>query len=71
MLTGWGIEQSRIIPMMGSDSTCVDGINIHAIPAAHEELDINEDGAWYLGYVVEFEGSTVLQWATVGPIRVA
>ena len=51
MLTGWGIEQSRIIPMMGSDSTCVDGINIHAIPAAHEELDINEDGGAGLGHI--------------------
>ena len=67
MLTGWGIEQSRIIPMMGSDSTCVDGINIHAIPAAHEELDINEDGAWYLGYVVDFEGSIVLHMGDSRP----
>ena len=68
MLTGWGIEQSRIIPMMGSDSTCVDGINIHAIPAAHEELDINEDGAWYLGYVVDLKVRLYCIWVTVGPI---
>ena len=52
---------------MGSDSTTVDGIEIHAIPAAHEELDITEDGAWYLGYVLKFNKSTVLHMGDSRP----
>jgi L-ascorbate metabolism protein UlaG (beta-lactamase superfamily) len=67
LLTQWGISEDRIIPMMGSDSTCVEGIEIHAIPAAHEELDINEDGAWYLGYVLNYGGSTVLHMGDSRP----
>ena len=67
MLTGWGIDLNRIIPMMGSDSTMIDDIEIYAIPAAHEELDINENGAWYLGYVVHFNQSTVLHMGDSRP----
>ena len=67
ILTGWGISKDRIIPMMGSDSATVEGIEIHAIPAAHEELDINEDGAWYLGYVLKFDDSTVLHMGDSRP----
>ena len=67
ILTGWGISKDRIIPMMGSDSVTVEGIEIHAIPAAHEELDINEDGAWYLGYVLKFDDSTVLHMGDSRP----
>ena len=67
LLTEWGIESSRIITMRGSDSITVDGIEIHAIPAAHEELDINEDGALYLSYVVKFEKSTILHMGDSRP----
>ena len=67
LLTEWGIEPSRIITMRGSDSTTVDGIEIHAIPAAHEVLDINEDGALYLSYVVNFEQSTILHMGDSRP----
>ena len=67
LLTEWDISEDRIIPMMGSDSTTVDGIEIHAVPAAHEELDITEDGAWYLGYVLKFNESTVLHMGDSRP----
>ena len=67
LLTEWNISEDRIIPMMGSDSTTVDGIEIHAVPAAHEELDITEDGAWYLGYVLKFNESTVLHMGDSRP----
>lgn len=67
MLTGWGISVDRIIPMMGSDSTTVGGLQIHAIPAAHEELDITEDGAWYLGYVLNYKDSIVLHMGDSRP----
>ena len=67
MLLGWGIDASRIITMKGLDSTTVDGISIHAIPAAHEELDINEDGAWYLGYAISNGHSTVLHMGDSRP----
>ena len=67
LLTEWDIPEDRIIPMRGSDSTTVDGIEIHAVPAAHEELDITEDGAWYLGYVLKFNGSTVLHMGDSRP----
>ena len=63
----WNISEDRIIPMMGSDSITVDGIEIHAIPAAHEELDINEDGAWYLGYVLNYNDSVVLHMGDSRP----
>ena len=67
MLTSWGISENRIIPMMGSDSTKIGNIEIHAVPAAHEELDITEDGAWYLGYVVRYADSTVLHMGDSRP----
>ena len=67
LLTDWGIPRDRIVPMMGLDSTTIDGIQIHAIPAAHEELDITEDGAWYLGYVLKYDDSTVLHMGDSRP----
>jgi L-ascorbate 6-phosphate lactonase len=67
ILTGWGISEERIIPMMGSDSITIDQLQIHAIPAAHEELDITEEGAWYLGYVLNFDNSIVLHMGDSRP----
>jgi len=67
LFTGWGISEDRIIPMLGSDSIQIDGIEIHAIPAAHEELDITEDGAWYLGYAIEFSEKSVLHMGDSRP----
>ena len=67
LLTGWGISEHRLIPMMGSDSIQIDDIEIHAIPAAHEELDITPDGAWYLGYVMKYDDSIVLHMGDSRP----
>lgn len=67
LLTGWGIDADRLIPMKGADSVEVDAMRIHAIPAAHEELDVNEDGAWYLGYTVSHGGRTVLHMGDSRP----
>jgi L-ascorbate 6-phosphate lactonase len=67
LLTGWGISADRIITMKGLDSTVVDEMTIHAVPAAHEALDVNEDGAWYLGYVLQYDDSTVLHMGDSRP----
>lgn len=67
LFTGWGISADRIFPMKGSDSLSIGEITIHAVPAAHEELDITDEGAWYLGYVVQYNDSTVLHMGDSRP----
>lgn len=67
MFTGWGISADRIFAMKGSDSLSIGEITIHAVPAAHEELDITDEGAWYLGYVVQYNDSTVLHMGDSRP----
>lgn len=49
-----GVPKDRIVTAWGDDTLYpIDGIRIHAVPAAHEELDVNEDGSAFLGYVIE------------------
>jgi L-ascorbate metabolism protein UlaG (beta-lactamase superfamily) len=67
LFTGWGISADRIFAMKGSDSLSIGEITIHAVPAAHEELDITDEGAWYLGYVVQYNDSTVLHMGDSRP----
>lgn len=52
-----GIEHEQIIAMEAGDLHAQSGCLIRAIPSAHEELDIDEDGRHlYFGYVVEVDG---------------
>ena len=83
------IDQLKIVAELprGLDAgqfTTVAGFNIHAVPAAHEELDRDQNGRYrFLGYVVQFggrfvyhSGDTVLykgmiEWLRRWPIDVA
>ena len=57
LLVEWGIEPNRIIPTNGHRTDSVGGLRFKAIPAAHMELDFDEDGnSWYVGYVIECDG---------------
>jgi len=67
LLLNWEIPLSRIVTMKGSDSVDIGDIKVHAIPAAHEDLDITEDGAWYLGYTISFGSKTVLHMGDSRP----
>jgi L-ascorbate metabolism protein UlaG (beta-lactamase superfamily) len=64
--------------------TSVAGFKIHAVPAAHEELEKDSNGLQkFLGYVVEFDGGTIyhsgdtvlyegmVEWLRRWPIDVA
>ncbi len=53
-----GLPGDRVVPLRGDDSAAFAGAQIHAIPAAHEELDVSPDlGFPYQGYAI-----------TVGPL---
>jgi len=59
-LTGIGVENSRIIPAHSEKETLLDGLSFTAIPAAHYELNLDENGdAPAVGYVVRFGDLTV------------
>ena len=48
------------VGMTAGDSATINGFTFHAVPAAHNELDTDEEGRnKYLGYVVEFGDFTV------------
>lgn len=49
-----GVPQERMLVARGDDVLePLDGIRIHAIPSAHEELDITDEGSAFLGYVID------------------
>ncbi|MDP7001725.1 MAG: MBL fold metallo-hydrolase [Candidatus Poseidoniaceae archaeon] len=59
-LTDWGIDVERIIPTNGHRTQSIGGLTFKAIPAAHMELDFDEEGdSWYVGYVIECDGVTI------------
>ena len=48
------------IGLTGGTSTTINGVTFHAVPAAHNELDTDNEGRnRYLGYVVQFGDFTV------------
>jgi len=59
------IDQLKIVAELprgldGGQFTTVAGFRIHAVPAAHEQLDRDENGRHkFLGYVVEFDGAFI------------
>ena len=55
-----GIEPQRLIPITDGDSLELDGFRLHAVPAAHNLVDRDEQGRCrYLGYVAQFGPYTV------------
>jgi len=55
-----GIEPQRLIPITDGDSLELDGLRLHAVPAAHNLVDRDEQGRCrYLGYVAQFGPYTV------------
>jgi L-ascorbate metabolism protein UlaG (beta-lactamase superfamily) len=55
-----GQPASTLTVLDAAESTSVKGFQLHAVPAAHEQLDRNEQGQFrYVGYVVEFGPWTV------------
>lgn len=57
LLIGWGIAAERIISSNGHRQQSIGPLSFKAIPAAHMELDFDEDGAsWYVGYVLQCDG---------------
>jgi len=60
ILVEWGISAERIIPTNGHRTQSVGQLTFKAVPAAHMELDFNEDGdSWYVGYVINCDGVTL------------
>ncbi len=71
MLVEMGIDEERLIGMWGDDMIEDEdpdlGHAIAAIPAAHEDLDVDEDGFLYLGYMIESAGVTLFHMGDSRP----
>lgn len=54
-----GLDPGRIIPINAGETVePAPGIRVSAVPAAHEELEINADGEYFsLGYVINLNGN--------------
>ena len=51
-----GVPADRILAAQaGERIDAARGVVVHAVHAAHEKLDVNEDGSRFLGYVVDIE----------------
>ncbi len=54
---GMGIEHEQMIAMESGDLHAQNGFLVRAIPSAHEQLDMDDDGRHlYFGYVIEVDG---------------
>jgi len=59
-MQGFGIEDERVHTMKGDDELRLKEINIHAVPAKHEEFDKDpQKGYPYLSYVIKIDGISV------------
>ena len=59
-MRGFGIEDERIHTMKGDDELSLKEIQIHAVPAKHEEFDKHpQKGYPYLSYVIKIDGISV------------
>ncbi len=72
MVLDWGVPDHQLISMYGDDEIVLiapDGsaLFIHAIPAAHEEFDVNDDGSLYLGFLISNGETTVLHMGDSQP----
>ena len=63
-----GVAASRLTCLRGDDKTEHNGVTIHAVPAAHMELDHSEQhGFRYLGYVLQGNGVTIYHTGDTQP----
>lgn len=61
IMLGFGISEERIITLKGNDCTNFKDINIHAIPAKHEQFNEDlEKGYPFLSYVIQYHFVTLL-----------
>lgn len=56
-----GVPRQRLVPVNAGESReLLDGVQLTVVPAAHEELTVDEDGCYrHLGYVLTIGGTTV------------
>ncbi|NDJ60789.1 MAG: MBL fold metallo-hydrolase [Chloroflexi bacterium] len=55
-----GLDPAHLIPTRGAETLTLDGLTVHAVPAAHPALDHDAaNGYPFLGYVFELDGVTV------------
>jgi L-ascorbate metabolism protein UlaG (beta-lactamase superfamily) len=65
-----GIPADHVVGMSGDDSELVSGIRIDAVPAAHEELEVDGEGSHrFLGYVLELGGVRLYHSGDCVPYR--
>ena len=69
MVIEMGIPRGRIHSMHGNDSGQLNGgLTFFAVPAAHEELDVDERGAHtYLGFMIRCDGTTIFHMGDSRP----
>ena len=69
MIIEMGIPRGRIHSMHGNDSGQLSkGLSFFSIPAAHEELDVDDRGAHtYLGFLIRCDGTTVFHMGDSRP----
>lgn len=70
LMQTFGIDAERIHTLRGDDSLVVKGVEVHSVPAKHEELD--EDplkGYPYLSYIIKLEGHTLLHCGDTIPYQ--
>lgn len=54
-LKDYGVEKDRIIPAFADKEIVLDGIKVMPVPAAHEQLNIDQNGNYCeLGFLLEF-----------------
>ncbi|MBN2316740.1 MAG: MBL fold metallo-hydrolase [Sedimentisphaerales bacterium] len=59
-MRSFGIDEDRIHTMKGDDALHLDGIQIYAVPAKHEEFDHDpQQGYPYLSYIIKIDGMTI------------
>jgi L-ascorbate metabolism protein UlaG (beta-lactamase superfamily) len=59
-VTAWGIQPDRIIPADADESLYLKGIELCAIPSAHEQLDYTEEAGYpYMGFIIRMGGMTL------------
>lgn len=55
-----GMDESELLTLDGGQSLRMDGLEIHAVPAAHEKLDVDAQGRLlYLGYILRIGRWTI------------
>lgn len=63
-----GVNAARLHLMRGDDVFERDGVRITAIPAAHQQLDYDEEhGYHYLGYMIQGNGVTIYHTGDIQP----